>query len=214
MTVSDLLLSWETVRETVQLRHVAAAAGGNRVRDAPKVPHANRRPEPARGARSCPTPAARHALQPRAFSPAGAHAAGPRAMASGYGVQQPIARCYPIFQAHACAHAHTHSVHARALLQAHRTRLSPPPLPLQEFSDCMSTESDRTKCNELGEDFRECLHHKKEVRKRSTRLIPSASRHCAPPMRVHRPSPMPAPSPRPPPTGPPRRPAPVCRGFG
>ena len=43
----------------------------------------------------------------------------------------------------------------------------------------MSTESDRTKCNELGEDFRECLHHKKEVRKLSARPIPTASRHRA-----------------------------------
>ena len=36
----------------------------------------------------------------------------------------------------------------------------------QEFRECISTDAGSSKCHDLQEDYLECLHHKKEVRRR------------------------------------------------
>ena len=52
------------------------------------------------------------------------------AMASGYGVNAPMGRCYPIFLS---------------------------------LSECAASSKNRDACDELRDDYMECLHHKKEV---------------------------------------------------
>ena len=51
-------------------------------------------------------------------------------MASGYGVNAPMGRCYPIFLS---------------------------------LSECAASSKNRDACDELRDDYMECLHHKKEV---------------------------------------------------
>ena len=94
-------------------------------------------------------------------------------MASGFGHLTPMGRCYPVY----VVSWHRRPARSRSSLQYSPCLLARALGLCQDFKDCLSAKGMvGDKCKELGEDYMECLHHKKEVRTHDSRDAASRPR--------------------------------------